>query len=163
MSWLTQLPQIFGITDLIIVTVCVVAIVLGIWNASMYSRGVYDRMKSQRPQSKGKAPLDAVKVFEQLNGASPLQYSEISKRYIGTRIKVVGRLGRIKKVSDDLMALSIIPNGVIGSVNAGVSRAEYNAIANGQPEDDVTLEGRISYMDLDHTHELFLSDAKLLT
>ena len=158
---MSHLPQIFGISDLIIVAVCVGAICLGIWGASLYSREVYEQVNGHRRQSNKKAPLNAVEVFEQLNGASRFQYSDISKRYIGIRIKAVGRLGRSKKLSGDLMALSVIPSGVTGYVNAGVSWSEYHAIVSRKSEGDVTLEGKISYMDLDHTHELFLSDAKL--
>ena len=122
---------------------------------------VYQRIKSHRLPSKEKAPLNAEDVFEQLSGASQFQCSDISRRYLGIRIKVVGRLGRIKKLSDELVAISITPYGVMGCVNAGVSLSEYHEITSRKPEEEVTLEGNISSMDLDHPHELFLSDAKL--
>jgi hypothetical protein len=147
-SWIVQNKEILFFAEGFVLSVAVYYV-------------VYERIKSHRPQSEEKAPLNAEDVFEQLSGALRFQCSDISRRYIGVRIKVVGRLGRIKELSGGLVALSIIPHGVIGCVNAGVSLSEYHEIASREPEEDVTLEGEISYMDLDHDHELFLSDAKL--
>ena len=89
MSWLTHLPQIFGISDLIIVMVCVVAIGLGILSASRYSRASYERIKSHRLPSE-ETVLNAVDVFEQLNGGSRFQHTDISGRYIGTESRWSG-------------------------------------------------------------------------
>ena len=122
---------------------------------------VCERIKSHRQPSEEKVLLNVEEVFEQLCGVSRFQCSDISRRYLGCRIKVVGRLARVKELSDGLVSLSIIPRGVMGCVNVGVSRSEYHEIASRKPGEDVTFEGEISYMDLEHFHELFLSDPKL--
>ena len=122
---------------------------------------VYQRISNQRKPSEEKVVLNAEDVFEQLSGASRFQFFDISKRYLGSRVKVVGRLAKVKELSDGMVSLSIIPRGVRGCVNVGVSGSEYQEIASRKPEEDVTFEGEISYIDLDHNHELFLSNAKL--
>ena len=147
-SWIVQSKEILLFAEGFVLSVAVYYV-------------LHERIKSHRLQSEKEAPLNAEDVFEQLSGALRFQCSDISRRYLGIRIKVVGRLGRIKELPDELVAISIIPHGVMGCVNAGVSLSEYHQIASRKPEEDVTLEGQISYMDLDHAHELFLSDAKL--
>jgi hypothetical protein len=122
---------------------------------------VYARINNHRQPCEEKVLLSAEDVFEQLSGATRFQFFDISRRYVGSRVKVVGRLARVKELSDGLVSLSIIPRGVRGCVNVGVSWSEYREIASRKPEEDVTFEGEISYMDLDDFHELFLSDAKV--
>ena len=122
---------------------------------------VYARISNHHKPSEEKVLLSAEDVFEQLSGASRFQFFDISRRYLGCRVKVVGRLGRVKELSDGLVSLSIIPRGVRGCVNLGVSSSEYHGIASRKPEEDVTFEGEISYMDLDDFHELFLSNTKV--
>ena len=122
---------------------------------------VYQRVKNLRLPSEAKLLLNVEDVFEQLCGASRFQCSDISRRYHGSRVKVVGRLSRAKKLSDDLVSISISLDKVKGCVNIGIPWSEYDKIANRKRLDDVTYEGEISYMDLDHNHELFLSNAKL--
>lgn len=120
------------------------------------------RGNRRQPQSEEKASLNAEDVFEQLNGASPFQCGDVSRRYLGFRVKATGSLGKVKKLTNDSVVLSIILHGVAGFVSAEVSFSEYHEIRSAKSEQDVTLEGEISsYMDLNNTHGLFLSDAKL--
>jgi hypothetical protein len=60
------------------------------------------------------------------------------------------------------VALSVIPHGAKGSVTTAVSFSEYRQIAGANSDQDITLEGQISFMGLDNTYELYLSDAKVL-
>ena len=147
-SWIVQSKEILLFAEGFVLSVAVYYV-------------VYERIKSHQLQSEKEASLNAEDVFEQLSGATRFQFFDISRRYVGSRVKVVGRLARVKELSDGLVSLSIIPRGVRGCVNVGVSWSEYHEIASRKPEEDVTFEGEISYMDLDHAHELFLSDAKL--
>jgi hypothetical protein len=130
------------------------------------SVGIYrlasGRRNGREPQSEEKAPLNAEDVFEQLRGTAPFQCGDASRPYLGIRVKATGSLGRVKKLTNDLVVLSIILHGVAGLVSAEVSFSEYHEIRSAKSEQDVTLEGEISsYMDLNDTHQLFLSDAKL--
>jgi hypothetical protein len=118
------------------------------------------RSNGRLPQFEEKAPLDAEDVFEQLRGTSPFQYGDVSRRRLG-RVRATGRLGRAKTLTNDLVVLSIIPRNVAGSVSAVVPHSEYHQIRGAKSEQDVTLEGEISFMDSNDTHELFLSDAKV--
>ena len=128
----------------------------------MVSMGIY-HIAHRRPNGhhRQKAPLNAEDVFEELNGTSPLKHGEMSGRYVGARVKATGSIGRVKKLSDDLVAVSIIPKGAEGSVSTGISLSEFEKIGRASSGDDITLEGEISYMDFNSTHELFLSQAKL--
>jgi hypothetical protein len=117
------------------------------------------RSNGRRPQSGEKTALNVESVFDQLRGTPTLQYGDVSRRYIGTRVKATGSLGGVRKLTDDLMSISVIPHGVRGSVSTGVPFSEYREIV--QSDRDITLEGEIEYMELDNSHELYLSDAKV--
>jgi hypothetical protein len=104
--------------------------------------------------------LNVEDVFEQLRETQPLRNGR-SRHYIGTEVKATGSLSRAKELADDLVALSIIPHSALGSVTTGVSFSEYREIARGDSDQDVTVEGQISFMSLDNSHELYLSDAKV--
>ena len=131
-------------------------------SAGIYHLAVGRRNGRRRPQ-RNKKTHDIEVVFEKLADTSKLRLLEVSQGFVGTRIKATGSLVRIKKLNNDLVALSIIPQGIGGVVSTGVPFSEYEEIAQPKSGQDITLEGDISYMDLDHTHELFLSDCKLST
>lgn len=122
---------------------------------------VYQRLNNHRAPSEKKSLLNVEDVFEQLCGASRFQCSDISSRYLGNRVKVVGRLSRVKKLTGEHVAISISPEGVNGCVSIMIPSSEYHKIASRDRLHDVAYEGEISYMNLDDNHELFLTDAKL--
>jgi hypothetical protein len=112
------------------------------------------------PSNDKKTVLNVEEIFCQLLQTPPSRFGEVSRGYLGTRVKATGSLESVKKLTDDLMTVCIIPHGVEeGCISTGVPFSKCREIA--QSDQDITLEGEISYIELDTTCELCLSHAKL--
>lgn len=128
--------------------------------AAIYGASLVRKNGRQALSEDKKTLLNVEDVFLQLLQTPPLRFGEVSRGYIGTRVKATGSLESVKKLTGDLMTVSIIPYGVDeGCVTSAVSFSKYREIA--QSDQDITLEGEISYIESHTTCELCLSHAKL--
>jgi hypothetical protein len=128
--------------------------------AAIYGASLVRKNGRQAASDDKKTLLNVEDILSQLHQTPPSRFQEVSRGYLGRKVKATGTLESVKKLTGDLMTICIIPHGVDeGCVTSAVSFSKYREIT--QSDQDITVEGEISYIESHTTCELCLSHAKL--
>jgi hypothetical protein len=103
--------------------------------------------------------VDLDKIFRELHKIPPLQLKERARHYFGIQVKGFGKLSSVEELKEDLIGITLRPEGTVGFIRTAFSPDEYPGIGVVEHNAKIEIQGKIT--DIENCYGIYLSEAKL--